>query len=173
MTDDDRLDDSEERIADLVDAGLVEATSDEQGEVRLSLTAAGQQLGRALFAGSEYDPDDALARLLSQDQAQAGEIQRLETSSNEPMTMRETFGTSLGSAMLGFEQALRREPPAEVLAAEHVPERDYSGAGTPVIIEFPDDRKPSATDDDPHLAPQADDGPASAGRSGTAPDDAG
>ena len=169
MTDDDRLDDSEERIADLVDAGLIEAASDEHGEVRLSLTAAGEQLSRALAAGSEYDPDDALARLLSQDQAQAGEIQRLETSSNEPMTMRETFGTSLGSAMLGFEQALRRDPPAEIIAAEHVPERGYTGEGTPVVIEFPDDRAPSAVADDLQLTPPSTDQPVD----GQDPDDAG
>ena len=56
----------------------------------------------------------------------------------ETMSLKTTFGTAAGAAMLGFEQALRREPPAEVLAAEHMPERDQvtSGDGE-LIIDLP------------------------------------
>ena len=65
-----------------------------------------------------------------------------EAVSEEPieaLSMKNSFGTAVGAAMLGFEQALRREPPPEVLAAEHMPERDLSGDdGDEVVIEFPD-----------------------------------
>ncbi len=57
----------------------------------------------------------------------------------EALTMKNSFGTAMGAAMLGFEQALRREPPPEVLAAEHMPERGHvTGDGDEVTIEFPD-----------------------------------
>ena len=57
----------------------------------------------------------------------------------EALSMKNSFGTAVGAAMLGFEQALRREPPPEVLAAEHMPERDLStDDGDEVVIEFPD-----------------------------------
>jgi hypothetical protein len=57
----------------------------------------------------------------------------------EALSMKNSFGTAVGAAMLGFEQALRREPPPEVLAAEHMPERDLStDDGEEVVIEFPD-----------------------------------
>ena len=57
----------------------------------------------------------------------------------EALSMENSFGTAVGAAMLGFEQALRREPPSEVLAAEHMPERDLStDDGDEVVIEFPD-----------------------------------
>ena len=57
---------------------------------------------------------------------------------SEPLNVKDSFGTAIGAAMLGFEQALRREPPAEVLAAEYVPERGQSGDDSGLIIEFPD-----------------------------------
>ncbi len=41
--------------------------------------------------------------------------------------------------MLGFEQALRSEPPPEILAGEHIPERGTSGEDDGVVIEFPED----------------------------------
>lgn len=58
----------------------------------------------------------------------------------EALTLKNSFGTAVGAAMLGFEQALRREPPAEVLAAEHMPERDHAAhdARGEVIIESPE-----------------------------------
>lgn len=40
--------------------------------------------------------------------------------------------------MLGFEQALRREPPAEIVAAEHVPERSLGGSDDGLFIDIPE-----------------------------------
>jgi hypothetical protein len=65
----------------------------------------------------------------------------------EPATepLKVTFGTAVGAAMLGLEQALRNEPPPEVMAAEHLPERGRSGdagadeADGGLVIEFPED----------------------------------
>jgi hypothetical protein len=57
----------------------------------------------------------------------------------EALSMKNSFGTAVGAAMLGFEQALRREPPPEVLAAEHMPEREHvADDRDDVVIEFPD-----------------------------------
>lgn len=70
-----------------------------------------------------------------------------EQSTTEPLTLKNTFGTALGSAMLGFEQALRNEPPAEILAAEHMPERGGSGQGSDLLIEFPVDGADDGDDD--------------------------
>lgn len=57
---------------------------------------------------------------------------------SKPLTLKGSFGTAMGAAMLGFEQALRREPPAEILAAEHQPERGYAGQDGDLVIGFPD-----------------------------------
>jgi hypothetical protein len=61
----------------------------------------------------------------------------------ETMSMKDSFGTAVGSAMLGFEQALRNEPPAETLAAEHMPERDQISGddGTTIIWPEPVERR--------------------------------
>ena len=57
----------------------------------------------------------------------------------ETMSMKNSFGTAVGAAMFGFEQALYKRPPAEVLAAEHMPERDQAGADDgELIIDFPE-----------------------------------
>ena len=56
----------------------------------------------------------------------------------KPLSMKGGFGTALGAAMLGFEQALRNEPPAEILAAEHMPEPGRSGDQGDLVIEFPE-----------------------------------
>ena len=57
----------------------------------------------------------------------------------EQMTLKDSFGTAMGAAMLGFEQALRTGPPPEVLAAEHIPERDQvTGGDGELVIELPD-----------------------------------
>jgi len=45
----------------------------------------------------------------------------------------------VGTAMLGLEHAMRREPPAEVIVREHQPERGLSGADPDLVLEFPDD----------------------------------
>jgi hypothetical protein len=61
----------------------------------------------------------------------------------ETMSMKNSFGTAVGAAMLGFEQALRNDPPPEVMAAEHVPERGQVGGDDgELIIEFPDPIEP-------------------------------
>jgi len=60
-------------------------------------------------------------------------------ASTPALTMRGSFGTAVGAAMLGFEQALRSGPPPEVLAAEHIPERGYSGdASGDLVIVIPE-----------------------------------
>jgi hypothetical protein len=41
--------------------------------------------------------------------------------------------------MLGLEQALRSQPPAQVLAWEHRPVRGSIAAGGGIALEFPDD----------------------------------
>jgi hypothetical protein len=49
------------------------------------------------------------------------------------------MAAAVGTAMLGLEQAMGREPPAEVVVREHQPERGLAGAGGELTIEFPDD----------------------------------
>ncbi len=55
-----------------------------------------------------------------------------------PLSTKGSFGTAVGAAMLGFEQALRNEPPAEILAAEHMPERGHAGQDSDLVIEVPE-----------------------------------
>ena len=45
----------------------------------------------------------------------------------------------VGTAMLGLEHAMRREPPAEVVVREHQPQRGVSGADGDFDVVFPDD----------------------------------
>jgi hypothetical protein len=56
--------------------------------------------------------------------------------------LRSTFGTAVGAAMMGFEQAMRSEPPAEVMAAEHAPELGQSGEDSGIVIVIPDPLPP-------------------------------
>lgn len=60
-----------------------------------------------------------------------------------------TMASALGSAMLGLDQAIRCEPPAQVVAAEHQPQRSFSGDDDDLVIELPDlsDPNPSGTRD--------------------------
>ena len=44
--------------------------------------------------------------------------------------------------MMGFEQAMRSEPPAEVMAAEHAPELGQSGEDSGIVIVIPDPLPP-------------------------------
>jgi hypothetical protein len=46
------------------------------------------------------------------------------------------------AAMLGFEQAMRSEPPAEVMAAEHAPELGQSGEDEEMVVVIPDPLPP-------------------------------
>jgi hypothetical protein len=78
------------------------------------------------------------------DPGEAPPIERLEQTP--------TFGTGivsgLGSAMLGFEQALRSQPPPEVMAVEHRPIRGHSGQGGELVLVFPDDPSLESGQDD-------------------------
>jgi len=56
----------------------------------------------------------------------------------KPDSLVVPFGTAIGAAMMGFEQALRREPPAEVIAAAHTPERGSIGRDGDLVIRFPE-----------------------------------
>jgi hypothetical protein len=47
------------------------------------------------------------------------------------------LGAAIGAAMIGFEQALRRQPPAEIMAAEHMPSRGSIGLDSDLVIDFP------------------------------------
>jgi hypothetical protein len=49
------------------------------------------------------------------------------------------IGAAIGTAMLGLEQALRREPPAEVVVRAHQPVRGLAGRDGELVIHFPDD----------------------------------
>jgi len=63
--------------------------------------------------------------------------------SDPPTTKEPTLGgrmaAAVGTAMLGLEHAMRREPPAEVVVREHQPERGLSGADGDYTLDFPDD----------------------------------
>ncbi len=61
-----------------------------------------------------------------------------DDSPPKPDSLVVPFGTAIGAAMTGFEQAFRREPPAEVMAAEHMPERGSIGLDGDLVIDFPD-----------------------------------
>jgi hypothetical protein len=56
--------------------------------------------------------------------------------------------TALGSAMLGFEQALRSQPPPEVMAAEHQAIRGLSGEDDGLVLLFPDEPSIDAKEGD-------------------------
>jgi hypothetical protein len=65
---------------------------------------------------------------------------------SEPLTLKGSFGTAVGAAMLGFEQALRDGPPPQIQAAEHLPDRRTTSGEDGLVIEFPG--PPSTTDED-------------------------
>lgn len=47
------------------------------------------------------------------------------------------LASALGAAMLGLDQAIRRAPPAQVVAAEHQPGRSFAGDDGDFIIVIP------------------------------------
>ncbi len=60
-----------------------------------------------------------------------------------------TMGSAAGAAMLGFEQAIRSEPPAQIMAAEHMPQRGAVGLGGQagdLVIEIPEPTPPRRPD---------------------------
>lgn len=124
-----------EQNAEILDAleaaGLAELYTDEQGREVMRLTDDGATLARELGIlehGSGADEPEAAPTV--------------EPPSLKPPEFPGTFGTAAGAAMLGFEQALRSEPPPQIQAAEHIPERGFSGEDDGVVIEFPKDLPP-------------------------------
>jgi len=122
MSDDTHIDTVLEALAA---AGLAEVYLNEDGHEAMRLTDEGAALAQDLGI-LEHGPgwDEAKAAADSADET-------------PPLDRTNSFGTAVGAAMLGFEQALRSEPPPEILASEHVPERGLSGADDAVVIEFP------------------------------------
>ena len=122
----------EEQNAEIVDAlrnaGLAEVYTDEDGHEVMRLTAQGASMARELGI-LEHGPQADTPAPMNDD----------EPESIAPLEFPGAFGTAVGAAMLGFEQALRSEPPPEIQAAEHVPERSLGGSDEGLVIEFPDD----------------------------------
>lgn len=121
MSDDARVD---EILEALEAAGLTEVHLNEDGQEAVRLTAEGAALAeelRILEHGSAPSAADAADRAAP------------------ALDMRNTWGTAVGAAMLGFEQALRKGPPPETVAAEHVPERGSPGLDQGRVLVFPDD----------------------------------
>lgn len=112
----------------LRDAGLAEVYTDEGGHEVMRLTDEGAAMARELGILDHSPPADAPAAATDD-----------EPASIPPLEFPGAFGTAVGAAMLGFEQALRSEPPPEIQAAEHVPERSLGGSDEGLVIEFPDD----------------------------------
>jgi len=61
-----------------------------------------------------------------------------EPVSTPPLTLKGSFGTAVGASMLGLEQALRDEPPPQVQAAEHMPDRRTIPGAADLELHFPD-----------------------------------
>lgn len=121
--------DADDEIVDaLENAGLAEVYTDEDGNEVMRLTADGAAMARELGI-FEHGPDDG---------ASIGSTSRAAPDELAPLEFPGSFGTAVGAAMLGFEQALRSEPPPEIQAGEHVPERGLSG-DSDLVIEFPED----------------------------------
>ena len=75
------------------------------------------------------------------------------TRSSEPLSLKDTFGTAVGAAMLGLEQALRDGPPPQIKAAEQTPDERRVVGSADLTIEFPerhdqtDEEEPQAGSD--------------------------
>lgn len=122
-----------EIIEALEAAGLAEIYTDEDGQEVMRLTEEGQAMARELGILEH-------GSTLERPPAPPTE----EPASIAPLEFPGSFGTAVGAAMLGFEQALRSEPPPEIQAGEHVPERGIGGQDSGLILEFPDDVEPDA-----------------------------
>jgi hypothetical protein len=123
---------SDDELGEILDAlenaGLAEVYTDANGDEVMRLTDEGSAMARELGI-LEHGPG-------TEDPEPAPTVD--EPDELAPLEIPGTFGTAVGAAMLGFEQALRSEPPPEIMAGEHVPERGLSGDAD-LIIEFPDD----------------------------------
>ena len=71
----------------------------------------------------------------------SGEPEREEPADAPPdrLERSRSYGTAIGAAMLGLEQALRSQPPPEVLAVEHAPARGLSGQDEDIVLSARDD----------------------------------
>jgi hypothetical protein len=112
----------------LESAGLAEVYLDEDGRETMRLTDEGAALAQEMGIFEHGFGADEMGQPTSGEGAEP----------SAPLDLRNSWGTAVGSAMLGFEQALRSEPPPHILAAEHIPERGTSGDDTGLVIEFPD-----------------------------------
>jgi hypothetical protein len=123
----------------LASAGFAEAYLTEDGQESMRLTDEGAAMAEELGIlkhGPGRDESGQGANVSPGSQA----------APTEPLDMTNSWGSAVGAAMLGFEQALRSEPPPEILAGEHIPERGHSGTDDGIIIEFPDETRSWLTD---------------------------
>lgn len=81
------------------------------------------------------------------DDAGAPDEQPLDTRTEPaPPSLAATFASAIGASMLGLEQALRSQPPAQVTAWEHRPVRGSTASDGGISLEFPDDGEPRDED---------------------------
>jgi DNA-binding PadR family transcriptional regulator len=111
----------------LESAGLAEIYHDGHGRQTMRLTEEGSALARELGI-LEHGPGGEASERPS----------GLADEARSTLQLTNSFGTAVGAAMLGFEQALRSEPPPEILASEHRPARNELGSDEVILIEFPD-----------------------------------
>jgi len=85
-----------------------------------------------------HDPREPGEAGQQTDRFEPGEAQESVGRDPSATPLGTSFGTAIGAAMMGFEQAIRSEPPAEVMAAEHMPARGQVGLDGEVVLEFPE-----------------------------------
>jgi hypothetical protein len=66
------------------------------------------------------------------------EAEQADEETTEPLTLKDSFGTAVGAAMLGLEQALRNEPPPQIQVAEHTPDRRTVSGDDDLEIHLPE-----------------------------------
>jgi hypothetical protein len=64
--------------------------------------------------------------------------EKQEDQASEALNLKNSFGTAIGAAMLGLEQALRDEPPPQVQAAEHMPDQRRVPGNDDLELHFPE-----------------------------------
>jgi hypothetical protein len=70
----------------------------------------------------------------------SGQEDEHEAQPTKPLSTKGSFGTAVGAAMLGFEQALRDGPPPQIQAAERTPDQSQVTGTADVVIDFPEPR---------------------------------
>jgi len=128
---------SEDELSEIVDAlenaGFAEVYADKDGREVMRLTDEGAAMAKELGILDHGSGEDAPGAIPAEK----------EPDELAPLEFPGSFGAAAGAAMLGFEQALRSEPPPQIQAGEHVPERGLSG-DTDLVIEFPEDLQPKS-----------------------------